>query len=915
MAPEIPDPPKLETMTTPAAPDSETRTTEDERPTVPERPIGPYKLLKELGHGGMGVVYLAGRADDQYQKRVAIKVIRAGMDGAEIVRHFRRERQILAGLDHPNIARLLDGGATAEGLPYLVMEYIQGQPLHAYCDSHRLPIVDRLKLFQQVCSAVAYAHRNLIVHRDLKPGNILVTAEGIPRLLDFGIAKLLNPELSGEAPTATGLAMTPEYASPEQARGELVATASDVYSLGVILYELLTGHRPYRLKTRQPLEVLKAVCEQEPEKPSSIVGRAEEVTEGNRTIPITAEEVSRTRESTPEKLRRRLSGDLDNIVLMALRKEPQRRYGSVEALSEDIQRYLEGRPVAARKGTAAYRAGKYVKRHAVGVAAAAAFVLLLIGFSVTTAVQSARLARERDATAKQRDTAAKERDKAEKVSAFLVNLFNVSDPSEARGNTITAREILDKGAARIAGELEDQPDVKAALMHTMSRVYDALGLYDKARPLGEEALKLRRQSLGSEHPDVAASLMNLAGVLYDQGDYAGAEALNREALAMRRNLLGNDHPDVAASLNGLAIVLDLKGDYAGAEALYREALAMQRKLLGSEHRDVARSLTNMAGVLYEKGDYAGAEALYREALAMHRKLLGNDHPDVAQDLNGLAIVLDVKGDYAGAEALYREALAMQRKLYGNEHPLVAQNLGNLADVLDHKGDYAGAEALDREVLAMHRKLLGNEHPSVAQSLNNLADVLDHKGDHAGAEGLSRETVAMRRKALGNEHPDVARSLSTFGRALHHEHRLAEAEKAFRESLEIRRKALPVDHPDIATSLIELGDVLAAEGQAPPAEAMLREALEIRRKKLPNEDPGIAEAESALGACLTRLRKFDDAESLLLRSYQVLRSKQGASASMQEARRRLIDLYNAWGKPEKAAQYRTNLPKPATATSK
>jgi tetratricopeptide (TPR) repeat protein/predicted Ser/Thr protein kinase len=840
---------------------SVTETTESEPAAVPDHPIGPYRLLKELGRGGMGVVYLAARADEQYQKRVAIKVIKAGMDGAEVVRHFRRERQILAGLDHPNIARLLDGGATEDGLPYLVMEYIQGQPLHSYCDSQKLPIVERLKIFQQVCSAVACAHRNLIVHRDLKPSNILVTAEGVPRLLDFGIAKLLNPELSGDAPTATGLAMTREYASPEQARGEPVTTSSDVYSLGVLLYELLTGRRPYRLKTRQPLEVLKAVCEEEPEKPSTAVGRTEDLTDGSPTGAITTEEVSVTRKGTRQKLRRRLSGDLDNIALMALRKEPQRRYASVEALSEDIRRYLEGRPVTARKGTVAYRMGKYVRRHALGVTVAAVFVVLLMGFSVSMAIQSARLARERD-------TAAKERDKAEKVSAFLVDLFRVSDPSEAKGNTITAREILDKGAEKIAGELEEQPAVKAALMDTMGRVYGALGLYDKAILLLEDALTLRRQALGNDHRDVAASLNNLANVRFDKGDYAGSEPLYREALAMRRKFLGNEHPDVAKSLN------------------------------------------NLANVLTEKGDYAGAEALYREALAMKRKLLGNEHPDVAKSLNNLANVLDQKGDYAGAEALYREALAMKRKLLGDEHPDVAMSLDNLAVVLSEKGDYAGAEALDREALAMHRKLLGNEHPNVAWSLNNLASVLDHEGDYAGAEALLREALVMRIK-LGDEHPNVAQGLSILGQALYHQHRLAEAEKTLRESLELRRKTLPPDHPDLAETLIGLGEVLAAEGQAQEAEAMLRQALEIRRKTLPKDHPGVAEAESALGACLTRLGKFDEAESLLLASYPILRSKQSASPSTEEAGRHLVELYEAWGKPDQAAAYRSARPAAST----
>ena len=914
----------------------ETQTTEGERSSVPECPIGPYKLLKELGRGGMGAVYLAARADEHYQKRVAIKIIKAGTDSAEVVRHFRRERQILAGLDHPNIARLLDGGATEDCLPYIVMEYIQGQSLHEYCDSRRLPIVERLKVFQQVCSAVAYAHRNLIVHRDLKPSNILVTAEGVPRLLDFGIAKLLNPEVSGEAPTATGLVLTPEYASPEQARGENVTTASDVYSLGVLLYELLTGHRPYRLKTRQPLEVLRAVCEEEPERPSTIVERTEEVTEGSSTVAVTPEGVGRMRDATPERLRRGLRGDLDDIVLMALRKEPQRRYQSVEALSEDVRRYLEGLPVKAGKGTAIYRAGKYVRRHAVGVTAAAALVLLLVTLAVTMTVQSARLARERD-------RAARERDKADKVSAFLVDLFKVSDPSEAKGNTVTAREILEKGAEKIAGQLKEQPDVKAALMDTMSRVYDALGLYDKALTLGEEALALRRQSLGNERVEVAQSLQNLANVLEDKGDYTKAETLYREALAIRRTLLGNEHPDVAGTLNNLALILQDKGDYPGAEAIYREVLAMRRKALGNEHPEVAMSLHNLAGLLLVKGDYAGAEPLYREALAMkrkiqdnspsvadsldglagvlysngdyagaevlfretltiRRKLLGNEHPYVARTLNGLAGVLYAEGDYAGAEAVQREVLAILHKTLGDKHPAVATGLNNLALFLDQEGDYAEAEALHREALAMRRKLLANEHPDLAQSLNNLALVLDHEGNFAEAETLDRQALTIWRKALGNKHPLVAESLSNLGQALYHEHYFVQAERAFRDSLEIRREALPADHPEVADSLSGLGKVLMAQGQVPLAEVMLREGFDIRRKKLPKDHPDVAEVESDLAACIIRLRKFDEAEPLLLVSYPILLAKRNASRATREARQHLIDLYTAWGKPEKAREY-------------
>src|SRR5262245_52207434 len=372
---------------------------EEQARSLVGRHLGHYRLLSQLGAGGMGEVYLAARADDQYRKQVAIKLVKRGMDTDNILRRFRHERQILAALDHPNIARLLDGGVSEDGLPYFVMEYIAGSPITEYCDSHQLSTEERLELFRQVCAAVHYAHQNLVVHRDLKPGNILVTEEGAPRLLDFGIAKVFNPELASPTLDLTApemRLMTPEYASPEQVRGEPITTASDIYSLGIVLYEMLTGHHPYRTRNQPPSEVIRIVCEKEPEKPSAIIGRVEEITGADDPQPITPESVSRTREGQPEKLRRRLAGDLDNIVLMALRKEPERRYGSAEQLSEDIRRHLEGLPVIARKDTLGYRSAKFLQRHKAGVAATALVLTLVIGFIVSLAVKSAQVTRERD---------------------------------------------------------------------------------------------------------------------------------------------------------------------------------------------------------------------------------------------------------------------------------------------------------------------------------------------------------------------------------------------------------------------------------------------------------------------------------------------------------------------------------------
>jgi eukaryotic-like serine/threonine-protein kinase len=779
--------------------------------------IGAYRVVRELGHGGMGSVYLAVRADEEYEKKVALKLIRGGAANAEVIERFRRERQILASLDHPNVARLLDGGTTEDGLPYFVMEYIEGTPITDYCDDKRLSTFERLKLFRSVCSAVEYAHRNLIIHRDIKPGNILVTAEGVPRLLDFGIAKLVDPGGGPEA-AATSTAMTPAYASPEQVRGEPISTASDVYSLAVLLYEILTGHRPYRVKAGNPLELLKAVCEQEAEKPSTVVGRTREAM------------TTRTREGSVERLRHRLRGDLDNILMKALRKEPARRYPSVQAFSDDLLLYLEGRPVAAGKGTWGYRAWKFVKRNRLGVAAAVAAVVLVAGAAISTVIQSARVARERD--------------KARTVSRFLVQLFQVSDPSEARGNSVTAREVLDKGAARIRGDLHEEPEVRAALLETIGTVYDTLGLYGQAVPLLDEALAIRRKLLGPDHLEVAATLNALGNVLLDKGDFRAAEAVYREALAIRKKRLSPRAIELGESLNNLAGILDHRGSYDEAESLYRQSLDIKRAA-GGDTQNVANTLGNLAVMRHRKGDLDGTEALFREALAIQKRVLGADHPDVAFTMESLATTLDSKGDYAAAELLHREALTLQRKLFGQEHPDIALTLVNLGNTLVHRGDHAAAEPIYRECLAMSRKIFGSESADVANALAGLAGVESARGDGKAAEALWREVLGLREKLLGREHADTAEARASLAEALRTQGRLREAEPLHRDALAARRAALTAGHPAVADSLVGLGRTLAALGKQAEAATALREAVEIRRNASPSVPAALAEAETVL----------------------------------------------------------------------
>ncbi len=726
--------------------------------------IGPYRVIREIDRGGMGTVYLAVRADDECERRVAIKILKRGTDTAEISRRFQIERQILAHLEHPNIAKLYEGGTTEDHRQYFVMEYVEGECIDRDCDARRLTLRQRIELFRKVLKAVQFAHQNLVVHRDLKPGNILVTADGEPKLLDFGIAKLLHPETGlSMTVTATGeRLMTPEYASPEQVRSEPITTASDVYSLGVLLYELLTGHRPYRLKTRQQEEVRRVICDVEPERPSTAVSRVEEVrTRDGTTTVLTPETVSRSRSEEPRRLRRRLSGDLDNIVLMALRKEPLRRYASVEQFSEDLRRYLEGRPVRARKDTFAYRTGKLLRRRKREVAAGVVAALLLAGVIFD---------RERQ----QRQTA-RARDRAQRVSEFLIELFEVSDPSEARGNSVTAREILDRGAERIEQELREEPELQAALMHTMGKVFMSLGLYEGATPLLETALAQRRRVHGRRHPEIAESLSALAELLFVKGHYDAAEPLFREALAIERELKGTEHPDVGEALKGLGIVLMRKGEIEAAESLLEEALAIQRRLPGPEHPDTVATLNNLAAVLHQKGDYEAAEPLFREALATKRKQMGEDHPAVALALNNLAMVLYQKGDYEAAESLFRKSLAMAQKLLGPEHPNVSRALTNLARVLQARGDSPAAESLVREALVIRRRQLDSDHPDVGRGLTHLAELLQARGEWEAAEPQAREAVEILRRKLPRGHWRIARAESVLGASLSAAGRFGEAE--------------------------------------------------------------------------------------------------------------------------------------------
>jgi serine/threonine protein kinase len=526
--------------------------------------LGRYRLLRKLGSGGMGDVYLAERADEEYRQQVAIKIVRSGLFSAQIQGRLRQERQILANLQHPNIARLLDGGRAQDGTPYLVIEYIEGEPIDSYCDRHQLPLEGRIRLVQQVCAAVQYAHQNLVVHRDLKPNNILITAAGQPKLLDFGIAKLLDAKHSPQTVAMTHMdyrVMTPAHASPEQIRGETITTASDIYVLGVLLYELLCGRRPFQLVGTTLAEMERLVCEQDPLAPSALLAKTAQ------DSPELLADIAACRATVPMRLQKQLRGELDNIVLMAMRKETNRRYSSAEQLATDLQRYLQREPVLATKDTWQYRAGKFIRRHSWSVAASVAVVLALGAFSVVTWMQGKRIAQERDIAQTQRA-------RAEQISSFLVELFELSDPSHSRGNEVTAREVLDIGARRVSLGLANQPETRAALLSTIGDVYRNLGLYPDSINLLREALQSQIALHGPNHPQVAAVRAALGAALCDLGDLKECEKQLNAALALQIKLSGPRSVAIAATLKSQAVLAQDRGEIEHAIALDERSLGI-----------------------------------------------------------------------------------------------------------------------------------------------------------------------------------------------------------------------------------------------------------------------------------------------------------------------------------------------------
>jgi serine/threonine protein kinase/tetratricopeptide (TPR) repeat protein len=792
--------------------------------------VGAYRILGLIGRGGMGEVYLAERSDEEFQRRVAVKVVRSGI-GSDLVARFLSERQVLASFDHPHIAQLHDGGVTPDGRPYLVMEYVDGKPLDVYANEHTLTVDQRLELFLQVCDAVDRAHRRLVVHRDLKPANILVTREGQVKLLDFGVAKLLDLDATTSKSPVTRVGvriMTPEYSSPEQFLGEPTTTATDIYSLGVILYELLAGRRPFGDGVADLAALERSVLTGDIPPPSSVCRDA----------------------ATSRALR----GDLDNIALTALRREPDRRYRSVFALRDDIERHRSGLPVSARPMTVRYRTTKFVRRHRVAVAAAAVVVAAAVAGTTATLLQARAAARQGQRAAQIRD--------------FLVSVFENSDPDQSRGETVTARDLLDRGSERIHRELAADPVLRADMLGVLGNLYLQLGVFERARTHLEESLALHRSS-GAPPATLVASLSSLASVSDEQGRTDQAERLLREALTLARSAGGTlraaeagvlsdlaavhrsrgkfdmsesdaraaleirralgDDPGLVDTLNVLGLTLQDAGRAADAIVALNESSSIAKRLYGDVHTKTNLAACNLAVARRSAGQLDAALEGFRSCVDIRRRLLGNEHPHVGLVLNEMALTYSERNEYPDAERLFIEALAVQRKAYGERHREVAATLNNLAILAFQRSRYDEAAARFRELTAVWQSLLGPSHPDSLTSLNNLGMTLRTAGHFAEAQEVLEQVLKGRAEALGRDHPEVAATMVNLAGVLRRRSNFARAHALIDDALPIYDRAYPDGHLLIGIALVELGHVQLGEGSSTEALAAFDRAIVIRTK--------------------------------------------------------------------------------------
>jgi eukaryotic-like serine/threonine-protein kinase len=858
---------------------------------VPDR-VGPYAIVRLIAHGGMGSVYLAERADEQFRYTVALKLLRRDLETEELRRRFLLERQILAQISHPNIARLLDGGITESGQPYFVMEYVAGAPLDRHCDEQQLSIRQRLALFRTVCDAVRHAHRHLVVHRDLKPANVMVTDDGQVKLLDFGIAKALDATSFPGAFGGTQVgyrALTPEYASPEQLRDEPVTTASDVYQLGLLLHQLLAGQLP-------PLAAVpgsKSAGSRILRKPSVAVRAGAPSTEPSVAGGHDVQRIAAARASTPDRLSRQIAGDLDNIVLLALREEPAYRYKSVDGLDDDIRRHLEGLPVAARAYTVPYVAARFLRRHRIGAAMSLLAIVLLLAFAVTTGLQARRVTAERD--------------RAQQVSSLLVNLFEGASPDVSRGDTITVVQVLGRGAERVRETLADQPALQSTMLGVLAEVFHDLGQDTMAATLAREALSLSVAAGGQTRLEAITNLLRLSDILASLGALDSASVYTARAVMLSSRYLGRRSQVTGYALQAHAFVLQLQGDLDAARPRLEKAIDIFRASDGDSARlRVASALVNLAWMKENRGHLDSAIVDMEASLAIRRALLHADDPVLANSLAGLGSLLIRQGNRAQAEVVLAEALRRTEQIYPAGHPSIAGIQRISAGLLERTGQFDRAESLYRAALTSYENAQGPHSLGVAQTAHSLGAFLHfRRGDALEAEALLHQAAAIFADLRGPDDPWTAVVESNLAAALYSQGRHREAATILQRAVPNLASRYPPTATILGGPLSNLGMVMAALGDLAAADSLLRRAREIIRT-MPDNETQLARVDAALGMCLLKRRNTEEAESLLRGAVEALRAGHMHDALPRQAAEALHTLYLQQGRTGEADALRRRL---------
>jgi len=815
----------------------------------------------------MGVVYDALQTEP-IRRRVALKVIKLGMDTAQVAARFEAERQALAVMDHPNIAKVFDAGTSDTGRPYFVMEQVQGIPITEYCDQHTLSTAERLSLFVAVCRGVQHAHQKGVIHRDLKPSNVLVVDEdqrGVPKIIDFGIAKAIAWRLTEETlVTDLGQAIgTPAYMSPEQAHpsGLDVDTRADVYSLGVILYELLVGCLPSDLGDGDLKTFLARLASHttDPPTPSQRLSRL-----GDDGITI-----ARLRQTDSRTLQRELHGDLDWIVMKAMEPDRGRRYGTADELAAEIHRYRHHDLILARPPSVRYRVSKFVRRNRLAVTAATTVAASLLLGTVSTGVGIVRATRAEG-------VAAQEADVAQQVSAFLEGLFQVSAPMVARGSTITAREILDRGAERIGDELQDQPLLRARLTGTIGRVYADLGLYERARGQLEQALQLRQSTWGDNHRDVAESLFGLGLVAHRQGQYAEAESLFNRATSIGQRSLETDDPLLADSYQWLGRALYDQGRRAEAASIWNRVLAMRQLAVGTDDPSYAWTLYLSALCHMDERRYDEAENALRRSLTILERAGGEDEPRLAAVLQSLSYLYRLLERYGEAEQTARRAVVIREQIWGPDHRLLARALMLLGRLNTRLARYAEADSLLQRSVAISERHLGPQHPELAENLTALGWLYHDMGREAEAESLYVRAVSIQESTLGPDHLRLALSLNDLATIAATQGKRSAAEEYLQRGLTIREAALEPDDPAIATSIANLANLLRDGGRHAEADSLYLRALRIWESTLGPGHPEVAWLLTNRATSYKQQGRYAEAEELYVRALTIREEAVGAN---------------------------------------